>query len=53
MAAQQEMKLSAGEDYDSIRMAREAEHLFVRAAVNKSCEAPVHGTKAFTAREIA
>jgi hypothetical protein len=58
MVAQQEMKLSTREDCNSMRMAREAEHLcdltpFAHAAVRKSCEAPVYGTKAFAAREIA
>jgi hypothetical protein len=55
MAAPQEIELSTREDCDVMRM---AEHLcdrtlFVRAAVRKSCTAPVHGTKVFAAREIA
>ena len=55
MAAPQEIKLSTREDCDVMRM---AEHLcdrtlFVRAAVRKSCEAPVHGITAFAAMEIA
>jgi hypothetical protein len=52
MAAQQEMKLSTREDCDSMRMAREAEHL-CDLAVSKSCKASVHETKTFAAREIA
>ena len=52
MAAQQYMKLSTRENCDSMRMAREAEHL-CDLAVSKSCKTPVHGTKAFAAMEIA
>lgn len=49
MAAPQEMKLSTRDDCDAMR---KAAHL-CGLAVSKSCEAPVHGTKAFAAREIA
>jgi hypothetical protein len=55
MAAPQEMKLSTREDCDAMRKAAHLCDLalFVCAAVKKSCEAPVHGSKTFAAREVA